>query len=47
MIMRIKSELLKLLLIDTISIGSVYVAVSLTTILANLIKEIKKERKDV
>lgn len=40
--MKIKSELAKLLLIDTISIGSTYVVVTLITVLAALIKENKK-----
>lgn len=45
--MKIKSELIKLLLIDTIGIGSAYVAVAFVTILANLIKENKENKSHV
>lgn len=41
--MKTKNELIRLLLIDTIGIGSAYVAAAVIAIVANLIKENKRK----
>ena len=42
--MRIKDELVKLLLIDTIGIGSAYVAAAMIEIIIALVKENKRKQ---